>query len=164
MMHARIKPQCSGFTLIEAVVAMVVLAIAVPMGLAMMRDAAIVRVSSTQTSKAFWLANAVVEQVQADLDSSTTGLGFDAMSDANSYLNDAPDALRTRLASVVTDAEAYGFSWSVVAGALVDANGLTTGNTDEDIYRVVTVTVSWTNPMGQAQTFPLGVMAGNRKP
>ncbi|MCA9294781.1 MAG: type II secretion system protein [Phycisphaerales bacterium] len=153
-----------GFTLIEAVVAMIVLALAVPIGLSMMRDAAVARVGNAQTAKAFWLASAVTEQVMADLDSTDAALGFDALADASAYLNDAPDALRTRLASVVSDAEAAGFTWDVTAGALVDATGVTSGDTDEDIYRVVTISVSWTNTMGQAQNLPLSFMAANRKP
>lgn len=153
-----------GFTLIEAVVAMVVLAIAVPIGLAMMRDAATSRINNAKASTAYWLANAIIEQVMADLDSPTAGLGFEAFDNVNSYLNDAPDALTTRLASVTDEAEAKGYVWSMTASAAMDYTGATTGDATEDLYRRITVQVLWFDALGDPHMLQLSLMAADRTP
>jgi prepilin-type N-terminal cleavage/methylation domain-containing protein len=164
MSSAHRKSVHRGFTLIEAVVAIVVLAIAVPAGLALMRDAAIARMTSAKTARAFWLANAIAEQMMADIDSNDAGLGFEAMANPTSYVEDAPDALRTRLAPVVTDAVAEGFFWSITAGALVDATGASTGDPTHDLYRNVTVQVAWFDPQGQPRLIQLPFVAAERRP
>lgn len=65
-----------GFTLIEAVTAIVVLAVAIPGMFWGIRDAQMRRVDPIQTSKARWLAAEKLEDIIADRHSATRGYTY----------------------------------------------------------------------------------------
>src|SRR5436190_19888374 len=65
-----------GFTLIEAIIAIVVLTIAIPPMLWSIREANIKRISPMMVSKARWLATEKLEDIIADRHSSTRGYSY----------------------------------------------------------------------------------------
>lgn len=132
-----------GFSLIEAIAAIVILALVAPVSMFTLRDAAASRSESIQLTRATWLAVAVMETVLGDLSSGDPALGFGALSDVASYLDTPSTGLRARLASVTDHYRSLGFEWTLTVGGLVAADGAPSGDEELDVYRVVRVTVSW---------------------
>lgn len=64
------------FTLIEAIIAIVVLSVAVPSMFWALRDATVKRLEPAAHSRARWLANERLEQIIADRHSSTRGYAY----------------------------------------------------------------------------------------
>lgn len=75
------------FTIVEAVIAMVVLAIAVPATLAMIHDATIIRAESAMSTRASWLGSMMAEQILADVASDDSRLGMTALEEPQTYLH-----------------------------------------------------------------------------
>jgi prepilin-type N-terminal cleavage/methylation domain-containing protein len=69
-------PRTRGFTLIEAITAVVVLAVAVPGMFWGIRDAQMRRIDPIQASKARWLAAEKLEDIIADRHSATRGYAY----------------------------------------------------------------------------------------
>lgn len=147
-----------GFSLIEAVACMVALSIAVPACMFPLRDAAAARVSALQTERAATLSGAVLETLLADVASADPNLGFDALAQANSYLNASGDGLYDRLEAVSDLYAEHGLRYSVAIGPLVSASGVATGDADQDAYRWVSVTVRWRNTKGDRAAFVSGAL------
>jgi prepilin-type N-terminal cleavage/methylation domain-containing protein len=127
-----------GFTLIETIAAVVVLAIAIPPMLFALRDAHVQRVNSVMASRARWLATERLEDVIADRHSSTRG--YDHLVTAN-----YPDE------PAVSGFE--NFSRTV----LFDETGpdlVTPG----DGYMNVTVRVSWTDATATVRTLSVSTV------
>lgn len=76
-----LHPHTRGFSLIEAITAIVVLSVAIPGMMWGIRDAQMRRVDPIQTSKARWLAAEKLEDVIADRHSGSRGFGY--LVDAN---------------------------------------------------------------------------------
>lgn len=66
----------SGVTLVEAIVAVVILAAAVPATLWAIRDASVQRVAPLQASKARWLLTEKLEDIIADRHATGRGYGY----------------------------------------------------------------------------------------
>lgn len=115
------------FTLIEAVAALVIVAVMVPPTLVIIRDAHTRRASPTLASRARWLASEKLEDIIADRHSATRG--YDYVSNA-SYPAENP----------VAGFAAYSRTVSVVETGpdLVSAGSG---------YKRVSVTISWTDPL-----------------
>ena len=135
-----------GVTLIEAVIAVVVLAIAVPPTLSMLMDASAVRADAVAATRATSYAQAVMEQVLADACSSDASLGFDAFADGGAYAA----GLTSRLAAVMAAYTPFGMTHEVVMSPLTAASGVSTGDPTLDVYRVVTVNVHFTDATGSS--------------
>lgn len=146
----------------EAIAAIVVLGILVPPSVSMLRTAAVARTGNIDVIRASWLANAVTEQVIADVSSSSAGLGMAGLADANAYVETATTGLRDRLEDV-TAGYPDTFSWDLSIGELVSADTTATGNADLDIYRYVQVEVTWTTPRGN-KTLSAGVLVTDLRP
>lgn len=116
-----------GFTLIEAIVAIVIVATALPASLIFIMDAQTRRAGPILAGRARWLAGEKLEDVIADRHSATRGWSYVA---SNNYPSEA------------TIAGFPGFSRSV--GIVETGASLVGGGTG---YRTVTVTVSWTDPV-----------------
>lgn len=146
--HARMARR--GFSLIEAVVIIVVLAIAVPATVTMMTAAGNRQADAVQITRATTLATLVMENVLADAASKSAGLGFAGFANANAYLNTAPTGLRNRISGVTAAYAAAGLTYDVTIGPLTNGSGVTTGVAAADIFRTVTVTVSFQAADGTA--------------
>jgi type II secretory pathway pseudopilin PulG len=134
------------FTLIEGVVAIVVLAIAVPVGVMMMADATSARVAAAQRTRAALLASLVIDQLNADIAGATRGLGLAALDTPTTYLEENNTGLRDRIAQLSEPYEDAGLTWTLEIADFTDAEGRRSGDPDADLYRVVTVIVRWPDP------------------
>lgn len=121
-----------GFTLIEAIAAVVILAIGLPPMLWAVREAHLARANPVLASRARWLAEARLEQIIADRHSTTRGW---------TYVTTAAYAAESPVAGF------DGFDRSV-ARAEREADLITPGSG----YLVVTVTVDWTDAAGAARS------------
>lgn len=148
----------TGLTLIEAIIAIVVLSLAVPTTVVMLRDAASVRADAIATTRATWLANAVVEQIIADAASRAAGLGLSAFDDPQTYLGDPDAGLRSRIAFVTLPYESMGFSYTINVGQPQSAAGDQTGSPEHDLYRAITVTVSWNSTRGDVKSTAISTL------
>lgn len=140
--------QRRGFTLIEAIIAIVVLSTALPPVMILMDDAARIRFAAVNAERATWLAIGVMEHVIADVASDDLFLGFGALADPPTYVDDPTTGLRVRLASMTGLYEAAGLAYTLSIGPLVSSTGLVTGNANADVYRTVTVNVTFVGASG----------------
>ena len=146
------------FTLIECVLTLVILSVAVPATLAMMHDATIARTESVMASRASWLGNLLCEQILADVASNDPALGMDALSDAAAYLEAPGTGLMDRLASELLEYEALGLDAEITIGPLIALAGIATGDPSQDIYRRITVTVSYRSASAAAREVPFEML------
>jgi len=137
-------------TLIEAVVVVIVLAVAIPPSLSWLAQGADRRADAITVIKATTLASAVLEQVMAD--SITSDIGADSAS----YLGAAGTGLQTRLGTLTS---AYsGLAWTLSIGSRVNSLLVVTGSTTTDLYRVVGVTIAYTDSGGTPRTLALSTV------
>ncbi len=149
-----------GFTLVEAVVVVVVLGLAVPPTL-MMIDATVDRqIDSLNVVRATTLATALAEQVIADASSASPGLGLSGVS-ASDYATKA-GGLNERLSATISPYQALGFSHAVSVGGLVSKTGAASGTTSENVFRLATVTVSFPSVRGGTMSLDLSALVSER--
>lgn len=129
-----------------------VLAITLPTTLIWLGEANRRRVDSVSATRATALATCVMEHVLADVASRNASLGFGALANSNAYLNTGGTGLVARLSSFVSTYTALGFSYAVTIGPLVDKTGVTSGNSAFDVYRVVSVGVTFPGADGTPLT------------
>lgn len=131
--HAR-----RAFTLIEAVMAIVILAIAIaPLMLALERSS-MDQVTPIRVSRARWLATERLEEIIADRYSATRGYAYLAEGNYSTENPVATDPDFTRAVSIVETA--------------ADLQSSGTG------YKTVTVTVSWTGVAGASRTLQISTV------
>lgn len=164
MMRFSTTKFCSrhAFSLIEVVIAVVILAIAVPPTLNLMDTAAAGRVDAINTTRATMLATCVLETILADLSSNEPSLGFDAFTDQSTYLNDPDTGLVTRLSPTVAPYIEAGFKYGVTIGSLVGSDGTVSANPDENLYRVITVRVGYPSASSTSYELPVSIMVSER--
>jgi Tfp pilus assembly protein PilV len=132
--HRRAAP-ATGFTLIEAIMSIVILSISVPAMIYAVRNAHTQRVNPMMASTARWLASEKLEDIIADAHSSTRGYTYVL---ASNYPAESP----------VTSFTGYSRSVSVTeTGADLASPG--TG------YKKVVVTVTWTDGTATARSLAL---------
>lgn len=128
----------NGFTLIETIIAIVVLSLAVPPMMWSLRQAHVQRVSPMMASKARWLASEKLEDIVADRHSTTRGYTYLV---SGNYPTEA---------SITGSA---GFTRSVAfAETTADLSTAGTG------YKRVTITVSYTDGAGVARSLTLSTI------
>lgn len=147
-----------GFTLIEVVIAVIVLAIAVPPTLNLMDSASAGRVNAINITRATYLSTIVLETVIADMTSTDPSLGFMALGDSPVYLNSSATGLYDRLDSITTSYTSVGLSYTVVIGSLVASDGVVSGTPSENIFRTVTVNVSFPSANSAPFVMPVSIM------
>ncbi|MCA9309934.1 MAG: hypothetical protein KDA21_01945, partial [Phycisphaerales bacterium] len=144
--------------LVEAIAAIVILAITAPLTLSVLSDASAARVDTLNVTRAAWYAGAVMETVIGDVASSAPDLGFDALATPAQYLDAPGTGLNDRLSDVVVVYTQCGMSHEVDVGDLVSADGSATGDPDLDLYRYVSVTITWTSPRHGVRDLTTGVL------
>jgi type II secretory pathway pseudopilin PulG len=142
----------SAFTLIEAVVVILALGISLPTTLVWLDQANQRRADGVNQTRASALASLVMEHVLADISSRAPGRGFDALATPATYLNHATDGLTARLAAITGPYTAMGVTYSVSIGGLVSRSGVASGSPTQDLFRNITVTVSFTGADGTPRT------------
>jgi hypothetical protein len=159
-----IRSRRRAVTLIEAMIVVVVLALAVPPMLAMTADVVDARVESVRISEATALAQGIAEHVLADVhatsDSTGEPVGLGAMADSAAYMDHPASGLRARLAWIAEPYESRGITWSVEIGELCNADGHATGDAGADLYRRVRVLVSFVGSRGRMQVAVTLVVGG----
>lgn len=131
-----------GATLVELVAVIVVLAVSVPVSVAMLRAQSAGSADAVQFARASALTTAVCEQIIADVASSDESLGFEALGDSAAYLETAGTGLYDRLATATDAYEAMGFGYTVEIGPAVDSGLSVSESESENIYRLITVRVT----------------------
>lgn len=127
-----------GFTLIEAIVAIVVLSIAMPAMLWALRESTAERVDPVMVTRARWLAAERLETLTADRHSATRGYGF-------VLTGNYPDE------TVITGFPGFTREVDVIeVGPRLQSGG--TG------YKLATVRVAWTDTRGQSRAFELSTV------
>jgi prepilin-type N-terminal cleavage/methylation domain-containing protein len=131
----RQSPQSRGFTLIETIIAIVVLSIAVPPMLWSIRESHIQRVGPMMASKARWLATEKLEDIIADRHSTTRGYAY---------------LVTANYAAEASISGSAGFTRTVTFTET--AADLSTAGTG---YKRCTVTVGWTDGAGTARSLSI---------
>lgn len=152
--------QHRAFSLIEVVMAVLVLAIAVPPTLGLLNATAASRADTVNSTRATVLASSVLETVLADIASNDDSLGFSALDDSDTYLDTPSTGLYARLSSSLSSYEKYGFTYSVEIGGLVSVDGTFSASAGENIFRIITVRIVYPSGTGDDYSLPVSLMVG----
>jgi len=147
-----------GFTLIEVVTMVLVLAIAVPPTLEILMANSATRANVINTGRATMLASNILEGVLADVSSNDPLLGFDALADSNAYLNTPTTGFYDRMSIATVSFTDLGLSYTVSIGELVASDGLVSMDSADNIFRTVTVVVGYPSADGPAYSLPVSIM------
>ncbi len=159
MWHRKLR----SFSLPEVITVIVVIAALVPPTLGIINNSVVHRREALQFDMARRYLSSVLETVLADVYSSDSGLGMNAVVQAN-----YSGTLSKRLAGIDTYYQGLGVSYSLTVSSPVTKDG-TPGNVADNNYRYITVIVSWI-PAGGSQSrqlsasvlaaqFPTGITA-----
>jgi len=135
-----------------------VLAIAVPPTLEVLMSNSASRINVINTGRATMLASNVLEGIMADVSSSDAGLGFDALADSNVYLSTPTSGFYSRMETATQSFTDLGLSYTVTIGDLVGPNGIASMTPSENIFRTITVEISYPSADGPAYTLPISLM------
>ena len=155
--HSQLAPR-RAFTLIEVVISVIVLAIAVPPTLNLLDSTASGRADSINTTRATLLATSVLEMITADMSSSDASLGFEALADTDAYLSTPDTGLYDRLEALVEPYTSVGMTYSVDIGSLVSNDGTVSAQAEDNIFRVITVRVSFPSASSESYELPVSVL------
>lgn len=150
--------QTRAFTLIEAVTVVLVLALAVPPAVVWLDEAVSARADSVNATRATAYAGAVMEHILADCSSDAPGLGFNALASGSAYLSTPATGLYARLAPVSGLYTPMEFTCAVSIGALVDSAGIVNADTSRNIFRTVTVDISFPSARGGRLSLSVSAM------
>lgn len=144
MPSRRTNPNRSGFTLIETVAAVVILAIGIAPMLWAVQEAQVQRVNPLQASRARWLATEKLEDVIADRHSGTRGY---------TYLINGNYPTQNPVSGFP------GFTRSVsITETAADLSSAGTG------YKTAEVTVAWIDGAGQARSLAVSTVLTDYTP
>ena len=150
-----------GFTLIEVVTIVIVLAIAVPPTLEILMSNSASRANTINTARATMLASNVLEGIMADVASSEDTLGFDALADANAYLNTPATGFYARMSTPTQSLTNYGLSYIVEISELVSSDGTVSAEANDNVFRTVTVRVGYPSADGVDYELPVSIMVSS---
>lgn len=149
-----------GFTLIEAVLVILMISIAIPPSISMMTEAAATRTDRVLLATSMSYAQAVADQVMADVSAG----GLAVLDDEGSYLDAPGTGLWDRLAWVSEPYESRDLTAGVSISDLVDWQGEESADEGENLYRIVTITVTVPTSDGLLLEVPISVMLGEPNP
>jgi prepilin-type N-terminal cleavage/methylation domain-containing protein len=141
----------TGFSLIECVICIVILAIAIPPSILFLDQATSQRVDAIRTMRASFLAASIAETVLADTASTSPGLGFSALSNSAAYLNTPGTGLLARVATITDGSVDGDTTFQVTIGPLVNSSGIVSPTATANVFRRVTVQVSFLRSDGSTQ-------------
>ena len=141
-----------GYALVEAVLVVLVVSMTVPITMRALPASGHSARQAAMVDRAATLGGAVLEAVLADANS--PAIGFDALG-AVDYTDNAETGLFVRLADVAAPYQDVGLTYVVEVGSLTDAQGNTTGEATTDVYRVVTVRLTWADARGRSHELPM---------
>ena len=150
-----------GFTLIEVVTMVLVLAIAVPPTLEILMSNSAARANVINTGRATMLASNILEGVLADVSSNDPSLGFDALADSNAYLSTPTTGFYDRMSIATISYTDLGLSYSVEISELVSTDGTVSMDSDDNIFRTITVVVEYPSADGLAYRLPVSLMVSS---
>jgi hypothetical protein len=150
------RTQRRAAVLLETVIAVTMLAVAVPVTVSWMQSVAGDRADATSSLRASVLATSIAEQIIAD--ASSDAIGMDAMEDPSAYIDQPLTGLRARLESTLQLYVDAGFTYGISIGPLVGPEGLPTGEEVLDASRVVTITVRYPSSRTEALELVLEIM------
>ncbi len=153
-----------GFSLIEAVVVILVMAISVPPSLQLLDSAASTRADAINATRATILGTSVMEQILADVHSSAPGLGFDALADADAYFNTPVVGLIARIDGMTNAYTTLRFTYAITIGPLAQADGVISGDTQLDVYRRITVTITYPSASAGDINMPITTVVAEMGP
>lgn len=149
-----------GFTLIEAVIIVVMLAIVVPTSTRMLMDASTERADRVLLQAGVTYASSLLEQIVADVSAG----GLDVLADQEAYL-EAPDTgLWARCSWISAPYKARGIQAQVSISDLVSRTGEVSLEPDENRFRLVEVSVGVPTASGEVLAVPISVMLGEPNP
>ena len=150
-----------GFTLIEVVTIVIVLAIAVPPTLEILMSNSASRANTINTARATMLASNVLEGILADVASSEETLGFDALADSNTYLNTPTTGFYARMSTPTQTFTNYGLTYAVNISELVSSDGSVSSDANENVFRTITVRVGYPSADGVDYELPVSIMVSS---
>jgi len=131
-----------GFSLIEAVVVIVVLAISVPPTILWLDSSVSRQADAINATRATFMATTIIENILADSASTATGLGFEAFVNSALYLDTPVNGLRARLSTQFQGLTTMGFTYTVNIGGIVGPSGVVDADPLRNTYRIITVTIA----------------------
>lgn len=140
------------FTLIEAVVVIVVLAVSLPPTIMWLDQSAKRQADAASATRATFLATSVLESIKADVASTVPGLGFAALANKTVYLDSPVTGLRARLHIMLQPMLDMGLEYDVSIGPLINEVGVVDANASKNIFRIVTVIVTAPSASGLAMS------------
>ncbi len=144
-----------GFSLIEAMVVIVVLALVVPSTVSMLTEATDARLDAISLQRATALAEGVLESVIGDVASPHPHLGFVALENVDTYLHHPQTGLVARLSAFAQPFTDAGLQWEVEISPLQNADGKVSMDPLLNEFRSVTVHVRFPLASRSSQTLSL---------
>ncbi|MGQ0627521.1 MAG: type IV pilus modification PilV family protein [Phycisphaerales bacterium] len=138
------RPHHRAFTLLEAITAVIILAVAVPPMLLAVRESGLRRVAPVQTSRARWLLQEKMEDIIADRHSTTRGYPYVVAANYPAETAIAGFAAFSRTVSI----------------AETGANLVSAGTG----YKRATVTVSWRDTRGTLRSLSVSTVLTDYSP
>ncbi len=159
-MSARRWSRGRGFSLIEAVIIVVMISIAVPPSIRMMTEASSQRADRVLLAVGTTSAQAIADQIMADVSKG----GLDVLADASVYLDTPGTGLWDRMSWVMTPYEDRNLTASVTISSLVDWQGAVSADANDNMFRVVTIEVGVPTANGAILAVPVTLMLGEPNP
>ncbi len=149
------------FTLIEVVAIVIILALAVPPSLVFMDQATSRRADAINAMRATTLATLVMESILADVASTNASLGYPALASSSTYLDTPTTGLKARISALQSTYADMGMSYSVSIGSEVNAAGIVSGTVSENVFRKITVTVTYPSASEDSASLSLVAMVSD---
>jgi hypothetical protein len=147
-------------TIIEAMLVVVILAVAVPPSLRMMDETAAAKADAITIHRCASLLSAVLETAAADAASTDPSLGSEVFENVGAYLDTPATGLLDRLADEIAVYTDVGIDLDVAVSVLLAADGSVTGDPALDVYRRITATATANSARGGRFEVPVSVVVG----
>ncbi len=150
----------SGFSLIEAVLIILMISVAIPPSIAMMTEASANQADRVLLATAMSYAQGISDQIMADVSAN----GLDILADANLYLDAGGTGLWARMGWVTEPYESRDLTSTVSISELVDYQGNVSADPAENLFRIVTVTIGIPTSDGKFLDVPVSMVLGEPNP